>query len=177
MPPWLLGAAFAALGVLLAIRRSRRAQLHETRPHGFAAIRVLLPHELVPYFGVYAPARADLVGYAVMAAWFWALVTLASVGMFMLPTWTIVLISVATAAAGSAAVHAESRSKRIIGPNAIAYESPLQLFSWSVPLLEVTQCEVVPGSPNPRLRVCTRQRSRQLPLTAGLWKELSAGYA
>ena len=177
MPPWLLGAALAVLGVLLAIRRSRRAQLHETRPHGFAAIRVLLPHELVPYFGVYAPARADLVGYAFMAAWYWGLVTFASVLAFMYPAWAVVLVSLVTAGLASAAVYAESRSKRVIGPSVIAYVSVLPTLSWSVPLLEVTQCEVVPGSPNPRLRICTRQRSRLLPLTANLYKVLSAGYA
>ena len=177
MPSWLPGAAFAVLAALFAIWRARRPKLRETRPHGFAAIRVLLPGQLVPYFGVYAPARADLAGYAAMAVWFWALLTAASFGMFMLPARAVVLIPVVTAALGGFVVYAESRSTRTIGPNVIAYHSFFRSLSWSVPLLEVTQCEVVPGKPQPRLRVCTRQRSRLLPLTAGLWEQLSAGYA
>ena len=175
MPPWLLGAAFAIVAALLAFRRSRRVQLHETRPHGFAAIRVLFPDELVPYFGVYAPARADLVGYAVMVAWLAGLALIGS--LFTLPVWAVPLVVAAAAGLGIAAAYAESRSRRVLGPNVIAYESVIRRFSWSLPLLEVTRCEVVPGSPTPRLRVYTRHGSRLLPLTAELWRALSAGYA
>jgi hypothetical protein len=175
VPPWLLAAAFALVAALLAFRRSRRVQHKEARPHGFAAIRVLYPDELRPYFGVYSPERADLTGYVVLVLWFTVLAVFMSV--MALPTWGVVLVAVAAAALASAAAYAESRSRRIIGPDVIAYVSLFRSLSWSLPLLEVTRCEVVPGSPTPRLRVCTRHGSRLLPLTADLWRELSAGYA
>ena len=168
--PWLVAAAY----FLFLFRRAQKRK-HETRAHGFAAIRVLYPDELKPYFGVYAPGRAELIGYPFMV------VVISAVAMFIFadnfPAWVVALIGIAVTAVASAAAYAESRSKRVIGPDVIAYLSPFRRFSWSLPLLEVTRCEVVPGSPNARLRVCTRQGSRLLPLTAELYRVLSAGYA
>jgi hypothetical protein len=175
VPPWLLGAAFALLAALLAFRGSRRVQLRETRPHGFAAVRVLFPNELTSYFGVYTPGRADLFGFAFVVVWLSALASLAS--FFTLPPFGATLVSVAVMALVGATVYAESRSSRVIGPERVAYVSPCRFLSWSLPLVEVVRCEVVPGSPTPRLRVYTRQGSRSLPLTVELWRALSAGYA
>ncbi len=175
MPPWLLATAVALAAFGFSLWRSRRARYHETRTHGFAAIRVLYPDELKPFFGVYLPERADLMGYA------FTVVFVSVVGVFIfaytVPAWATALIAIAIATAASAAGYAESRSKRVIGPDVIAYVSVFPGFSWSLPLLEVTRCEVVPGSPTPRLRVFTRHGSHLLPLTAELWRVLSAGYA
>jgi hypothetical protein len=175
LPPWLLAATVALAAFGFSVWRSRRAQHHETRAHGFAAIRVLYPDELKPFFGVYLPERADLMGYAFIA------VFVSVVGVFIfavtVPVWATTLIAITIATAASAAAYAESRSKRVIGPDVIAYVSVFRRLSWSLPLLEVTRCEVVPGSPTPRLRVYTRHGSRLLPLTNELWRALSAGYA
>jgi hypothetical protein len=173
LPSWIAFVVAAAF-FLFSLRRARRLK-HETRHHGFAAIRVLYPEELKPYFGVYAPAHADLIGYA------YVVIFVTTLGAFVfaytVPAWVVVLICTGIAAVASAAAFAEARSRRVIGPEVIAYQSYFRRFSWSLPLLEVTRCEVVPGRPNPRLRVYTRQGSRLLPLTVELWRALSAGYA
>ncbi len=171
---FVVASLVAAAFFLFRLRRARTLK-SETRPHGFAAIRVLYPDELKPYFGVYVPGRAELIGYSYMV------VLVSVVGVFIfaytVPSWVVALIGIAIAAVASAAAYAESHSRRVIGPDVIAYLSPFQSLSWSLPLLEVTRCEVVPGSPSPRLRVCTRKGSRLLPLTVELYRVLSAGYA
>ncbi len=147
----------------------------EARDHGFAAVRVLYPEELRPYFGVYAPGLSELVGVCFIGAWFVALLFLAFV--LTAPTWATALACTAGALVVAVAGYAESRSRCVIGPDAISYVSVLRALSWSVPLGQVSRCEVVPGKPHNRLRVCTSSGNRLLPLTSELWKALSAGYA
>ena len=169
---WVL--SFGALSLIVIVHRYRKRPRFPAPQdaRSFGAVRVLRADELRPYFGTYVPRFTDLMGLALLAGWFALLV-----GVVVWSFTDKLAVPVASAAAfglvAIAAMVLDARSVRIIGPNHIAFESPISRFSWSVPLDMVQQCDLVPGKPHPRLRVHTTQSSFTLPLTTELWSALS----
>lgn len=165
------------LGATLAIvnRRSARKQLGGTLPTvSFAAIRAYSVLELQPFFGVYVPTWREYLGYAVLAAWFAGLAAVVAYSSEVAP-FIVGLAAGGAAIPAAAAAFLDAHSRRVLGPDHISFISPVRILSWSVPLSDVLQCDLVPGRPYNRLRVVTRHRTRSLPLPQHLWESLRSG--
>ena len=169
---WAIGCG--VLMVLLFVYRLRTRSRFEVPKdaRSFGAVHVFRPDDLAAYFGRYAPRFMELAVFIFFVLWFGIVIGLVvwdSGGTRM-----AIMLSLAVAVfTGILAVFVDARSVRVIGPDRIAFESPLPMFSWSVPISQITQCDLVPGRPHARLRVHSRSGSFSLPLTNELWKLLS----
>jgi hypothetical protein len=169
---WWVGLGIALIATVFIARRSRGTRQQPADARSFAAVRVFTRDELRPYFGTYAPRLADLVTYLFLVI---LLVAISAVALFdLVPRTTWWGSVVAAALVGCFAGVLDLQSKRIMGPDRIAFDSPVPPMSWSVPLSKVSQCDLVPGRPHPRLRVHSDIGSFSLPLTNELWSVLSA---
>jgi hypothetical protein len=170
---WYLSAVVFGAGFFTY--QSRKAKRMPPRPsnaRSFAAVRSFRPDELRPLFGVYSAGRNDLAFFVYQLLLF---VGVTAAITFANLSHLLAIAATATAALGAfALLRAEWTSKRIVGPDVIAFVSPVRRLSWSVPLTSVIQCDLVPGSPHHRLRVHTDAGSFTLPLTADLAERLEA---
>ena len=119
----------------------------------------------------YRSSRTEITGYILVIAGMFAGAT------FVMSDFSFGDVPVVVPMAGIAVVLAaaaivDTRSVRILGPQFIAFESPLRAFSWSIPISEVIQADLVRGRPHNRLRVIAQSGTRSLPLTWELWRKL-----
>jgi glucan phosphoethanolaminetransferase (alkaline phosphatase superfamily) len=84
---------------------------------------------------------------------------------------TLIVASVIAAIILAAAL-IDLRSASIPGPESFSFVSPLSVFSWTIPLAEIVQADLVRARPHNRLNIISRTRSRSLPLTWDLWRKL-----
>jgi hypothetical protein len=98
--------------------------------------------DLRPLFGTYRTSRADSLPPVILATAVAALVahnlSLGGGGVFV--------IALIVAAVSTVLMGLERRSVRIIGPDRIAFVSPIGSWPWSVPMAEVRHCELVRAS-------------------------------
>jgi hypothetical protein len=169
---WLISLVVVAV-FFAGIRgyRARHRPATSSNSISFATIRTLRPDELRPYFGVYRAGRAEIFSAGFLLAWLGLLAFIVTAsfrtGAAVSITAVVIVVSVA-----AVAVVLDFTCKRVIGPDRIAFESPISSMSWSVPLSDVRQCDLVPGKPHNRLRVHAGSGSFTLPLTAELWSAL-----
>lgn len=170
----LLGATAGVAFAILNYRHRRQLQGGTVPAVSVGAIRAYSVAELQPFFGVYRPSWRELLAYTVLAAWFGLMACVITYTNEASPALTALAGTAGTLIAAAAAWF-DARSPRVLGPETISFISPVGIFSWSVPLREVLQCDLVPGQPYNRLRVITTRRVRSLPLPLHLWEALRNG--
>lgn len=172
---WLILGALLAATFALVRRRGAEPRSSGTLPTvSFAAVRAYSVSELRPFFGVYLPTWREHLGYLVLVAWFGGMTALV-VYTNEVPAWVVWLAAIGAALVAGLAAYVDARSRRVLGPDRIAFISPVPFFSWVVPLSEVVQCDLVPGQPYNRLRVVSRSATRSLPVPLNLWNALNTG--
>ncbi len=166
---WLMGGVICALAFLFARlhQRATGRAASAVEPRSFAAIRAFSPHELVPYFGVYRAGWAEWLSYAYLVIFFAAMGYMVTASTTNSDSLAFVVAALCFVIAAVAA-WIEAASLRIIGPQNIGFASPLQWLSWSLPLRDVQQCDLVPGRP-PKLRIISSAGARSLTLTRQMW--------
>jgi hypothetical protein len=173
---WLLiGASLGIAMVAINFRRASAQRQGTISPVSYAAIRAYSVAELQPYFGTYVAGWREYAGYGVLAAFYAMLgfvIAMASDASSLLATCSGVL----GASVAAAAAWVDGRSLRVIGPDAISFESPLRMLSWTVPLSAVSQCDLVPGQPYNRMRVISAGGTHWLPLPQEIWEALRDGF-
>ena len=171
---WWYLFGFAALAVFIGVQERRDRFVRQSStvlPRSFGAIRGLTTDDLRPFFGTYLPSARDKFAYAVVVAFLAALA--AAIAYSIDQRTSVVVVSVAgIIAIAIFVVSVDARTERVIGPSSISYKSPFSVFSWSVPLSEILQCDLIPGGPVNRLRLILRTGNRVLPLTSELWRKL-----
>lgn len=165
----LCGAFLAAIFAIINLRHARTRLIGTLSPVSFAAVRAFSVGELRPFFGVYRPTWREFLGYGVLVIWLGGMSSLIAYTEEASSRVVILAGLLAAAAAGCAAV-TDGLSSRVLGPDRISFESPVAFLSWSIPLGDVQQCDLVPGRPYNRLRVVSRQGARSLPLPLHLWR-------
>src|SRR5258708_24310079 len=168
---WAISGVVLATFVAVTNTRRQRRDQRPSNARDLASVRIFSPQELKPYFGTYLPTMRELPRFA----FFFCVLT----GIAILLPWSFDLSSTLVWAAGITwaiaalvGIQMERTSLRILGPDRIALEAPLRLFSWSVPMRLVERCDLVPGRPTGRLRVHHAGGTHSLPLTRELWEAL-----
>ena len=171
---WFLTVGTVAVVFAVVRLRQQRSQRRQsaTKPRSFAAIAALSPDELTPFYGSYRDGWREWAGYAYLAL-FTAVMAYVLSEAFGANRALSLGLALAGLVVGVVAGRIESTTEIIIGPDRIARESALPWFSWSVPLSDVVQCDLIPARPG-RMRVITREHgNRNLALTRELWNLLT----
>lgn len=132
------------------LRTSDRSSVAKAR--SFAAVATFTVAELRPYFATYYPTSRELPRFIFFLAWMTGLPIVITTAA-QAPILVRILVPAGPAVLALVAIVVERRSARVLGPERIAFETPVRRLSWSVPLDLVQQCDLVPGQPTARLYV------------------------
>jgi hypothetical protein len=138
-------------------------------------VRNLTPEELALSVGTYHPRAGEWMAYAVASVilgpiFFAMRVFLGSALAF--PYWARVLLAACSSAVALATILVQALSVLSIAHDQISYVSIVPWLSWSVPLHEITACELISRRAK-ELRIRTVSgSSRSLILTYEAWSRL-----
>lgn len=135
-------------------------------------VRSVTPSEMQPIFGSYrqplSGALRELLFLAVLMT-----VTAFVTAAFSLPSsWRVTAFPLAILMASlfAAGIWLDANTVRIVGPDGIGIRSPIQRFSWLIPITDVERCQLVEASPHRKLRVIKKDGSaKSIPVTRELW--------
>ncbi len=143
------------------------------------AVKVFTPDDLRPYFGTYGPEAGEWVQFGIAALILSCLlfatgyVFTKALGASLLPC---LASGTAFACLALAALVVQARSVIVLGSDGISFVSPISRLSWSIPMRDVTFCELVSGGRALALRIRTNSgRSRTLNPTSRLLRQLRSG--
>jgi len=91
------------------------------------------------------------------------------------PGWRIVAfpIAILMAAFFGLGIWMQVNTVRIVGPDSFGVKSPIDQFSWQVPVEEIERCQLIQASPHNKLRIIKKDGSaKSLPVTRVLWDSI-----
>jgi hypothetical protein len=138
-------------------------------------IRSLTPSEMQPIFGLYRQSLSGALKELLFQALLMAAITFIAAASSLPPGWRIVALPLAILMAGlfGVGIWMQVKTVRIVGPDDIGVQSPIDRFSWQVPVDEIERCQLIQASPHNKLRIIKKDGSaRSLPVTRDLWDSI-----
>jgi len=88
------------------------------------------------------------------------------------PNWRFAAFPIAILMASLFAVGIwlDANTVRVVGPDGFGIRSPIDRFSWLIPITDVERCQLVQASPHCKLRIIKKDGSaKSIPVTRELW--------
>jgi hypothetical protein len=135
-------------------------------------VRSVTPAEMQPIFGSYHQPLAEALKELLWLSMLMTVVTFVGLLMTLPQNWSIAAfpLSILMALLFGVGIWLNASTVRIVGPEMIGVRSPIDWFSWRIPISEVDHCQLVQASPHRKLRgVKNDGTARSLPVTSELW--------
>jgi len=135
-------------------------------------VRSVTPSEMQPIFGSYHQPPSGALKELLFQAVLMTIITFLAAAFSLPPNWRFAAFPLAILMASLFAVGIwlNVNTVRIVGPDGIGIRSPIDRFSWQIPITDVERCQLVQASPQCKLRVIKKDgTAKSMPVTRELW--------
>ena len=135
-------------------------------------VRSVTPSEMQPIFGSYRQPLSGALRELLFQAVLMTAIAFLAAAFSLPPNWRFAAFPIAILMASLFAVGIwlDANSVRVVGPDGIGIRSPIDRFSWLIPITDVERCQLVQASPHCKLRIIKKDGSaKSIPVTRELW--------
>ena len=135
-------------------------------------VRSVTPSEMHPIFGLYRQLLSGALRELLFQGVMMTAISFFAAFYSLPPNWRLAafLIAALMAALFGVGIWLNVNTIRVVGPDGIGIRSPVDRFSWQIPIAEVERCQLVQASPQCKLRIIKNDGSaKSLPVTRELW--------
>ena len=125
-----------------------------------------------PIFGSYRQPLSGALKELLFQAVLMTGITFLAAALSLPPEWRLAAFPIAILMASlfGVGIWLNFNTIRIVGPDGIGIQSPIDRFSWRIPIKDVERCQLVQASPHCKLRIIKKDGSaKSIPVTRELW--------
>jgi len=135
-------------------------------------VRLVTPSEMEPIYGSYRQPLAGALKELLFQALLMTVITFFAAAFSLPPGWRVAAfpLAILVATLFGVGIWFNVNTVRIVGPEGIGLRSPVDRFSWLIPIPDVERCQLVQASPHCKLRVIKKDgTAKSMPVTKELW--------